>query len=807
MSTLNGKSFTNVRNINLRGGAEGPGLLRWSPVGIYGQNSALWASNPFGTADYGLYLNASGQLVFSSAGSITILGAAGQGTGGTSSWDQIYAGDQTLAIPGATLTFDGTHASNNVITITDSAAGTGHLLQITNTGTGKDINGTSGTWSFTKAGVFVAVSETLSGTAGSTVMTITAGDMVMSDGSVAITDADNAATFSVTNNSATSASMFVVAGSGTFTGNTTTSFMTLTASGLTSGTVLYIPVAAVTSGKAINVLAGTTLTSGILVNIEAAGTALTGAGRLLYVNHTGASTAGATSKIAEFATASTEDTTIVAITTTQALAGGVGLYMNTASVTTGILIRALGAALTTGSVFSCTDLAGLTTGHGIILTHATSAITTGSLLEISSSGVNTGAGGDGTLVNLTATGQLAGSLVTIDTIQTTGTAMSIISTGVMTTTGNLLTLTANAATTAAGLLRVNANGLTDGMGVVIASSADASTATGRLFLVDHSGATSTSGVLSEFKTAATDETVVVQITTAGMVDGVALKVTGTTAMTTGSLVRVSTTTAGAVSGSGIVSISGSGAHTGSVGLLDVRSTGSTVGAIVSIACSTASQTATSLLSVVQTGATITAFTGSVASFTGAGTTGSGNTVLVTSVNTTAGDGVKLVNNAITVGTGTILNISHTTSVLGAGTSLARISSTSVDTGSTTGTLLDLSQTGAAVGNVAVLFTDNSSSVLARTGVKINQTNAAAVLATPFLIANAGVTGTASKFKLAGNFCGYNIWASIDGTSPHGALGQTQNTNVTIGDICLGATGGSIAICSNAATNGTWTVLS
>ena len=193
------------------------------------------------------------------------------------------------------------------------------------------------------------------------------------------------------------------------------------------------------------------------------------------------------------------------------------------------------------------------------------------------------------------------------------------------------------------------------------------------------------------------------------------------------------------------------------------------------------------------------------SFTGAGTTGTGNTLLVTSVNTTAGDGVKIVSNALTVGAATALNVSHTTSVLGAGTSMVRISSTGVDTGSTTGTLLDLAQT-AAVGNVGMLVTDSSSSAVARSVVKINITNSAAVLATPLVIANAGVTGTGSKFKLAGNFCGYNIWVSTDGTAPNGVLGQTQNTNVTTGDICLGTTGGKIAYCTNSATNGSWTVL-
>lgn len=110
----------------------------------------------------------------------------------------------------------------------------------------------------------------------------------------------------------------------------------------------------------------------------------------------------------------------------------------------------------------------------------------------------------------------------------------------------------------------------------------------------------------------------------------------------------------------------------------------------------ASQTTSSGLVVTQSGTT-TGYTGSLVNITGSSTTGSGNALQVTGVNTTAGDTVKIVNNAITNGTSTALNISHTTSVIGAGSSLARISSTGVNTGTTTGTLLDLSSTASTSG--------------------------------------------------------------------------------------------------------------
>src|SRR5205807_10000828 len=62
---------------------------------------------------------------------------------------------------------------------------------------------------------------------------------------------------------------------------------------------------------------------------------------------------------------------------------------------------------------------------------------------------------------------------------------------------------------------------------------------------------------------------------------------------------------------------------------------------------------------------------------------------------TTGIGEKIVANALT--TGTALIIPHTTSVIASGGSLARISSTSVDTGTTTGDLLDLSSTASTAG--------------------------------------------------------------------------------------------------------------
>lgn len=382
--------------------------------------------------------------------------------GGISSWDGLYAGDTTLTIDGATLTFAGTHATNAVFTVT--GAGTGAAIQITNSSTGLDISGSSAAWTISKAGaaklttitgcasvtaatnlaleakttgtisigatssgaidigtgtgavtigstliitgsadtdVFTitdgdalvddgqltitesdtatyALNITSSGTTGGGVavtaddltdgalfygdsdneagftndggylnltnggtsvfkvqrygaltiagnaegtdsitvtagdvkltdgalvitagaFTYTAGDMTMSDGSLAITDADDAATFSVTNNTATSASVIALAGSGVHTGTTTTSWMTITPSGMAAGTGVYGVFAGLTTGKGVHLVGDATQTTGSVLYVENTGVsaALT-SGTVATFSHVSSAVGGAVNKI------------------------------------------------------------------------------------------------------------------------------------------------------------------------------------------------------------------------------------------------------------------------------------------------------------------------------------------------------------------------------------------------------------------------------------------------------------------------------------------------------------------------------
>lgn len=194
-------------------------------------------------------------------------------------------------------------------------------------------------------------------------------------------------------------------------------------------------------------------------------------------------------------------------------------------------------ATSTGVGLDLTGNTALTTGELLKLGHATSVIADGgSMIQVASSGINTGGTTNGTLLDLKSTGQVAGVLVRLDNILTTGGAMRITGTGVMTTTGHLLALTANSATTAAGLFRIDGNGLTSGIGAVITSSATALTGAGRLLRVDHTGVSTTSGIIAEFASAAADETVIHKITaSAALALGVACQVSAV-AMTTGTAI-------------------------------------------------------------------------------------------------------------------------------------------------------------------------------------------------------------------------------------------------------------------------------
>lgn len=233
---------------------------------------------------------------------------------------------------------------------------------------------------------------TIAGAGGSNALVVTAGDVVFSDASIALTDADNAASFTVTNNTATTASVVVVAGSGTFTGTTTSSFMTVTPSGLTTGTGIYMPLAALTTGTALSIVPGATMTTGTGLDITTTGTVVT-TGEL------------------------------------------VNLVANSATTCTGLL-RMSGTGLTDGWVGQLTGGGANATASGGVLDLVGGAATAGSVLRVTTTGVYTGTTG---VVDINAASATTGVVVDIGAAGlTTGTALKINAVEATLTTGKYI---------------------------------------------------------------------------------------------------------------------------------------------------------------------------------------------------------------------------------------------------------------------------------------------------------------------------------------------------------------------------------
>lgn len=242
---------------------------------------------------------------------------------------------------------------------------------------------------------------------------------------------------------------------------TTANVVDISATTLTEGKGIDMSdLDAITTGKAIHIDAtGTTQTSGILVHIDSASTALTGAGRLLRVDHTGNATAGATSMVAEFASAAADNTTIVGITASAALASGVMLDMSGVALTTGKVIDISDLdAITTGKVIHV-DATGVTHTDGILVhldSGSTAMTSTGRIFLADHTGNATVSGIIGefksaaadetTILKVTASAALAAG-VALDispAAMTTGTALDIGNADAL-TTGKIINAVSNSA--------------------------------------------------------------------------------------------------------------------------------------------------------------------------------------------------------------------------------------------------------------------------------------------------------------------------------------------------------------------------
>ncbi len=415
---------------------------------------------------------------------------------------------QTLLITNNTISTYGAGpvASAGMVVLRSTSLTTGSLLKLQLTeGT---LNGGNylDCYDVTGSAIVFKVAEdgatTITGAGATNVLTLTAGDVLMSDGSLTMTDADNAASLSITNNTATTASVFVFAGSGVFTGSTTSSFMTITPSGLTTGTAVYLPVAGLTTGKALDVVANA-LTTGQVVSIASSATAITGNGRLFLSTHSGAT--GTSAVLNEFISAANDETVVLQVKVSDVLAAGK-------------IVNVSGASMTTGTAIAASDLNALTTGIGLHVASSATAIT-----------------GAGRLVyvNHTGTTSTSGILAEFLSAATDETVIAQFKASAALALGKIINVSGASLTTGTAVSIADLNALTTGIGVHIASSATAITGAGRMFYSNHTGATGTSATLNEFASAATDETIIAQITASGALAlGTALGITAD-ACTTG----------------------------------------------------------------------------------------------------------------------------------------------------------------------------------------------------------------------------------------------------------------------------------
>jgi hypothetical protein len=193
------------------------------------------------------------------------------------------------------------------------------------------------------------------------------------------------------------------------------------------------------------------------------------------------------------------------------------------------------------------DLPASTTLNGLAISaqgNISGSNTTGATFSITNSGVYTGVGSFQNIGDSATTGVVA--LMTGNGL-TTGTVLSLTSTGTIVTTGEVLNIAANSATTSTGLARISGTSLTDGFGLEITSGGASLTATGGGINVLMGAATlgngikvsttgvytGTTGIISATANSATTGSIVV-INGTGITSGKGLVINGTSAtLTTG----------------------------------------------------------------------------------------------------------------------------------------------------------------------------------------------------------------------------------------------------------------------------------
>jgi len=343
--------------------------------------------------------------------------------------------------------------------------------------------------------------------------TYTAGDMTMSDGSLAITDADDAASFSVTNDTATSATVVALAGSGVFTGSTTASWMTLTPSGLTSGTGLYAIGAGLTTGKLVDLATDATMTTGTILNVQCTGAndAIT-SGMAASFDLTATAITGTVNKIGSGVSMTSNRTTTT---------GTVSDDFDLLSLVRTDIINGAGAMSAAGSVLYIENAVTNTSG---------TVTDTANGVEIVMDTLGTG---DGIKVTHAATG---GKALNIVSAATSVSDVLITSSGVKASTKAALEVTTSGATAAGGAaLRVSQTGTP-------------AAATSYLAVFTNAGATCSNNPVAVYINGKDSTAASLQVTGSGAMAGGLVELNSTATGALGAVLKLDQTASSAAAG-------------------------------------------------------------------------------------------------------------------------------------------------------------------------------------------------------------------------------------------------------------------
>ena len=374
--------------------------------------------------------------------------------------------------------------------------------------------------------------------------------------------------------------------------------LNLTANGITTGVGMNLAhsTSAITTGSLLRVASTATdaFTTGGLASVtsNAAFTTTANTAGLLNVSASG-TTAGTLVNIASSAAGQTSSTllNIVASGYTTGYTGNVANFTGVGTTGAGNVVNITTANTTAGNGLNLTAN-GITTGVGMNLAHATSAITSGSLIRVASTATDafttgglavitsnaafTTTANTAGLLNVAASGTTAGTVVNISSSaagQTASTLLNVVASGYTTGyTGNVANFTGvsttgasnvvnvtSANTTAGNAMNITANGLTTGTGLNINSTGVIAT-TGSLLSLTANSATSPTGLLS--------------ITANGLTSGTAAAIASSATAFTGALQTITLSGSNAANTGNLLSLQNTGtANTNTSLLIQHNATG------------------------------------------------------------------------------------------------------------------------------------------------------------------------------------------------------------------------------------------